>query len=447
MKITARFRLQLLIQNGLFVALILGIATVLLIAAEKSNMRWDMTYSQRNTLSSETLDILQKIQGPISISAFVTTDADGDLRQPIIDFLTPYQLEKSDIQIRFIDPREDPFAAKQAGVSVNGELIISLGGRSDRLKSLNEQDLTNLLMRLMRTSQRSVTALTGHGEGDFARQGGKDLSDLAKKLSNKGFKLDVLNFASGDDIDPNESALIISAPTVALLPGEVKRVQRHLDNGLNMLWLVDNNSTGGLDQIADYLGIKLPEGIVIDPSARVQRLPASFALAQSYGDHAITKPMSVNTVFPYSRGILDKGSGSFSFTPLVEVAPDGWIETEGVKNATYDEARDIKGPAIIAAALEREIGEKRQRVVVVGSGRVFSNEYLASLGNADLVSNIVNWISGDDSLISIEPKIRMDMTLNLPPIAVSLIVSGFLFVLPLGLLLAGVIIWWRRRQA
>jgi len=267
MKITARFRLQLLIQNGLFVALILGIATVLLIAAEKSNMRWDMTYSQRNTLSSETLDILQKIQGPISISAFVTTDADGDLRQPIIDFLTPYQLEKSDIQIRFIDPREDPFAAKQAGVSVNGELIISLGGRSDRLKSLNEQDLTNLLMRLMRTSQRSVTALTGHGEGDFARQGGKDLSDLAKKLSNKGFKLDVLNFASGDDIDPNESALIISAPTVALLPGEVKRVQRHLDNGLNMLWLVDHNSTGGLDQIADYLGIKLPEGIVIDPSA------------------------------------------------------------------------------------------------------------------------------------------------------------------------------------
>ena len=447
MKITARFRLQLLIQNGLFVALILGIATVLLIAAEKSNMRWDMTYSQRNTLSSETLDILQKIQGPISISAFVTTDADGDLRQPIIDFLTPYQLEKSDIQIRFIDPREDPFAAKQAGVSVNGELIISLGGRSDRLKSLNEQDLTNLLMRLMRTSQRSVTALTGHGEGDFARQGGKDLSDLAKKLSNKGFKLDVLNFASGDDIDPNESALIISAPTVALLPGEVKRVQRHLDNGLNMLWLVDHNSTGGLDQIADYLGIKLAEGIVIDPSARVQRLPASFALAQSYGDHAITKPMNVNTVFPYSRGILDKGSGSFSFTPLVEVAPDGWIETEGVKNATYDEARDIKGPAIIAAALEREIGEKRQRVVVVGSGRAFSNEYLASLGNADLVSNIVNWISGDDSLISIEPKIRMDMTLNLPPIAVSLIVSGFLFVLPLGLLLAGVIIWWRRRQA
>ena len=176
---------------------------------------------------------------------------------------------------------------------------------------------------------------------------------------------------------------------MALLPGEVKRVQRHLDNGLNMLWLVDHNSTGGLDQIADYLGIKLPEGIVMDPSARVQRLPASFALAQSYGDHAITKPMSVNTVFPYSRGILDKGSGSFSFTPLVEVAPDGWIETGGVKNATYDEARDIKGPAIIAAALEREIGEKRQRVVVVGSGRAFSNEYLASLGNADLVSNIV----------------------------------------------------------
>ena len=42
-------------------------------------------------------EILKKIEAPISITAFVTTDAEGDLRQPIVNFLTPYQLEKNNL--------------------------------------------------------------------------------------------------------------------------------------------------------------------------------------------------------------------------------------------------------------------------------------------------------------------------------------------------------------
>ena len=129
MKITAKLRLQLLIQNGIFIGLLLGISALVLFVAEASNIRWDLTHSQRNTLSSATIETLKKVNGPISITAFVTTDAEGDLRQPIVNFLTPYQLEKSDIQFTFINPREDPFAAKRAGVTVNGELLIELNDR------------------------------------------------------------------------------------------------------------------------------------------------------------------------------------------------------------------------------------------------------------------------------------------------------------------------------
>ena len=187
MKINAKLRFQLLIQNGIFVGLLLGIAAVIIFLAEESNVRWDLTHSQRNTLSNATIETLKKIDGPITITAFVTTDAEGDLRQPIVNFLTPYQLAKNDIQFNLINPREDPFAAKKAGVTVNGELVIELKGRTEKLKTLNEQDLTNLLIRLMRNNQRVITTLVGHGVGDLARQGSKDLSDLGKKLSARGF--------------------------------------------------------------------------------------------------------------------------------------------------------------------------------------------------------------------------------------------------------------------
>lgn len=157
--------------------------------------------------------------------------------------------------------------------------------------------------------------------------------------------------------------------------------------------------------------------------------------------------MNVNTVFPYARGIFEFDNKDYRFTPLITVAPQGWIETQGLKNATFQEGEDKKGPITIAATLERSIKDKVQRVVIVGSGRAFSNEFLASLGNADLVTNIINWISGDELLISIEPKSRVDMSLNLPPVAISLIVTGFLFAGPIGLLIAGMLIWWLRRRA
>ncbi|MDC1311821.1 GldG family protein [Burkholderiales bacterium] len=447
MKINAKFRFQLLIQNGIFLGLLLGIAATLVFLAEESNVRWDLTHSQRNTLSPATLDILKKIEAPIRITAFVTTDAEGDLRQPIVNFLTPYQLEKSNLEFAFINPREDPFAAKKAGVTVNGELVVDLDGRIEKLKTLNEQDLTNLLIRLMRTEQQVITALVGHGEGDFSRQGSKDLSDLGKKLSSRGFQLDILNFASGQDLSSRESVLVIGAPTLTLLPGEVNRIKRYLQGGGNLLWMVDDETTAGLDAIAEALGVALPNGVVIDPGARSQSGSIAFSLAQQYADHPVTELMNVNTVFPYARGIFQSNNTGYSFTPLITVAPQGWIETRGLKNATYQENEDIKGPITIAAAMERNVDDKRQRVVIVGSGKAFSNEFLASLGNSDLSTNIVNWISGDDKLISIAPKSRIDMSLNLPPLAISLIVSGFLFAGPIALLIAGTFIWWLRRRA
>jgi ABC-type uncharacterized transport system involved in gliding motility auxiliary subunit len=211
--------------------------------------------------------------------------------------------------------------------------------------------------------------------------------------------------------------------------------------------MIDDETTAGLDPIADTLGIALPTGVVIDPSARSQNGSIAFSLAQQYADHPVTELMNVNTVFPYARGIFEAGNTGYSFTSLITVAPQGWIETRGLKNATYQEDEDIKGPITIAAAMERNVDDKRQRIVIVGSGKAFSNEFLASLGNSDLITNVINWISGDDALISIAPKSRVDMSLNLPPLAISLIVSGFLFAGPIGLLISGTLIWWLRRRA
>lgn len=446
MKINSRLRLQILFQNSLFVVLLVGIVAAIVYLTKDISTTWDLTQSKRNSLSQASIDVLEKISGPVSITAYATADAEGDLREPIHNFIAPFQRAKKDISLTFVDPREDPVAAREAGVRVNGELVVELNGRSENLRTLNEQEVVNLLVRLMRSSESLVSTLDGHGEGKLDGQANFDFGDLGANLRSKGFRIITVNFAVAQDIPHNTSVLVIAAPRVDLLPGEVNRIKRYLEGGGNLLWLADYDSLRGLDPVADYLGLDLIDGVVIDPAAALQRLPSSFALASSYGDHPVTNRLNTNTVYPYARRIAALDGSGFHFTALVDAAQGGWLETGGLRNASFDKDNDLPGPITVAAALERDVKDRKQRIVIIGTSRGLTNEYIGLLGNMDLGIAAMNWLAGEDSLITIEPKRRIDLSLQLSRPAMIAIAFGFLIFLPLGLLVSGGVIWWRRRR-
>ena len=114
---------------------------------------------------------------------------------------------------------------------------------------------------------------------------------------------------------------------------------------------------------------------------------------------------------------------------------------------TFDKARDLPGPVVVAAAFERAVGDRQQRVVVVGNGAFLSNTYLGNGGNLQLGMAMVNWLAAEDGLVSIDPRPAPDTRIDIGQITLYLIAFGFLIVLPLAFVLVGVIIWWRRRKA
>ena len=135
-------------------------------------------------------------------------------------------------------------------------------------------------------------------------------------------------------------------------------------------------------------------------------------------------------------------------TRLIEVAPRGWVETGKLDGSiAFDKARDVPGPVNIAVALERNINERTQRVVVVGNGSFLANTFLGNGGNLDLGVNMVNWLAGDESLITLQPRPSLDSGLDLSRNAQYIILIGFLVLLPIVFISMGMLIWWRRRKA
>ncbi|MEO8165462.1 MAG: GldG family protein, partial [Betaproteobacteria bacterium] len=365
MKLNRKLRLQLLIQNGLFVVLLIGFAMAIVWVTKDIKTQWDLTQGQRNTLSQASLGVLKQLGGPVKVTAYATAqDAEGDSRKTVETFLGSYLRAKKDFELTFIDPREQPQKAQAAGIRANGELVVEYNGRSEHLTSLTEQDMTNLLLRLARASERQLNYLDGHGERKLDGRANHDLGDFGGQLSVKGFKSAALNLAIAPEVPDNVAVLIIASPRVDLLPGEVIKIKRWIEKGGNLLWLIDNDSLNGLQGLADELGLRLTPGTVIDPAAGGLKLPPTFALATAYGKHPITEKSTVTTIFPYARRIAPNEGTKWRFTPLVEVAHNGWLETGAIDDSVaFDRNKDVRGPIVVAAALERSVGDRKQRVV------------------------------------------------------------------------------------
>jgi hypothetical protein len=372
------------------------------------------------------------------------------LRKHIRDFVARYQRVKRDVTLDYIDPREQPKAAAQAGVQVNGELVIEHAGRSERLSNLSELEFTNLLIRLARAQERLVMGLEGHGERSLATQANHDLGDFGKQLRAKGVEVSSVNLAIAPEVPDNAALLVIASPQTALTPAEIDKLLRYIERGGNLLWLVDQEPLNGLEPIAERLGLVFAPGIVVDPDAieRGGRPVMAVASPGGYSAHPIVRTFRLNTLFPFARAIVANPAEGWNTSALIEVAPRGWIETGdlGAKIA-FDAGLDTPGPVTVAVALERLQEEKNQRIVVIGSGHFLANTYLGNGGNLDLGVNIVNWLTGDDRLIAIQPRSAPDVSLALSRGWLAALVIVFLIAVPLSLIGAGAWIWWRRRAA
>ena len=444
-------RLQLFVHHGLFAVLLVALVTLLAYLAYEHRVERDLTQAGRNTLSAATLDVLGQLDAPVRITAYaMAKDTRGDnVHRRIENFLRPYQRIMPGLSLTLVDPREHPKAASAAGVRAPVELVVEYKRRTEHLTEFTEQAFVNLLMRLARDAEWMVLWLDGHGERKLNGIANHDLGDFGRHLLQKGFRVNSVNLATAQEMPANAALLLIASPQTGVTGAEVQKIRRYLSNGGNLLWLIDPEPLRGFQPVAEELGLVLMPGVVVDPRATEFKASPAFAVGTSagYSPHAVTATLSLNTLFPYSREIGTIESDEWRVTPLVEVAPRGWVETGNVDGALdFDKNRDVPGPVTIAVALERTVNDKAQRIAVFGNASFLSNTYVGNGGNLDLGVNLANWLVGDDDLITIQPRASPDSRLNIGQFGLYLIAFSFLFVLPFAFVITGVVIWWRRRN-
>lgn len=452
MHITRRLRLQLLAQSGVFVLLLALLVALLAYFAREYRVERDVTRGSRNTLSASTIGALKQLEGPLNVTAYaIRQDSSGsNVHKTIEERLRAYQRAKPDLELKLVDPREQPKLAAEAGLRAPNALVIEYQRRSEQiaLAEFSEQAFANALLRLARGANNRVLWLDGHGERKLDGLANHDLGAFGHRLREKGFNIASLNLALAQAVPENAALLVITQPQVELQPAEAEKLLRYVDRGGNLLWLLDTEPLRGLQPLAEKLGLVLTPGTVIDPALAPRSGPPVFAVAANYARHPVVGAMQFNTLFPHARQIgADDGAG-WTVTPLIDVAQRGWVETGRLDGKpAFDKSRDFPGPVNIASAFERTVGDREQRVIVVGTGHFLSNSFLGNGGNLALGIGMLNWLAGEDAMVTIDPRPAADTRIDIDSTQLYLIAFVVLLALPLIFAVAGIAVWWRRRNA
>lgn len=456
MKNSNKNQLNLLIQHHYFILLSLVIIAFIGFLSYRYHTFIDITQDNRNSVTNVSATLLKQMNSAVYITAFAPEDE--VLHQNIKHFIARFQRTKSDIHLSFINPAIHPKLAQEAKIKAKGgELIIAYQNGSEHLiPPYTEQDVTNVLARLMHKQQKTVMLLQGHGEPSFTSKDGNDYGEFAHQLTKKGFNLSTPNLATEKNPLNKSDLLIIVGPKEDILATELANIKNHIDLGGNLLWLLDDEHLHGLDAIANQIGLEVAQGVVVDKSSIPFGVAPQIVFGVQYGNHVVTEEFRVRTVFTNAKKISAKSSyeNGWQVQDLVHVAANGWLETSPFTDKTdanlitFDAKNDSSGPINIALAIERKYGEKGQRIVVVGNTSFLSNQHIDNGGNLELGLNMVQWVAGEDKVITIQPIILKDSQLILTSESnYKSIFVGFQIVLPLILLMIGVVTWWKRRNA
>ena len=431
---------------------VIGILVIVNLFIYNNDVSWDLTADKINTLSPESLEILQDLDVPVYAQAFYSTGTATDAADTLLGNFKRNSNGMFDYE--FIDPYQEPVIANQAGITRDQTVVLTAGEQSDQLSYLSEENLLNGMVKLQNPETTVVYALTGHGEDNFFESGDFSMTSLRAALEAKNYDIETLNLVSSPVIPADAKAIIIAAPQVLLDQTEIDLLEDYLDKGGSLVLfseppLLTQADGSDINPLWAYLqenwGIVLGDNLVIDLSVD----PVELAVADQYAEHPITDEVQgFITFYPTAHSVDFEALDGISATDLVLTTSQSWAETDmdGINEGqvAFDEA-DTLGPINLVTALENTA--TGARVVVVGDSDFASDTYIDAYGNRDLSVSIVDWASANENLINLTTAEATTRVLVAPTKAVQLLIIGVGLVgLPLLIAAIGIIVAIRRKR-
>lgn len=445
-------RKNIIIQLGIVLAIIL----VANLISNELYFRLDFTEDNRYTFSEATKEVIDELNGVITVKAYFSEDLPPQLmknRQDFQDQLVEYEnRSQGNIVFEFVNPNENEEAerdAQQNGVSpvmINVTerdqvqqmraymgAVLKMDDRTEVIPLVQpgaamEYAITTAIKKVSIADKPKLGLIQGYGEPTL-----QALPQLMDQLSVL-YKVEPFRLRDTAEVPGYYRALIWINPKDSVSAGDFAKLDRYLNQG-GGIFIAHSSVEGDLQQgllskttdvgLKGWLGRKglvLGDQFVVDAqcaSVNVQQRQGFFTInsqvefpffpmVNNFADHAITSGLE-SVMFPFVSPLSFSSSDtSWAQVPLVYssensglITPPSYIDIQK-KWAQRDFPQSAQ---ILVAGLDN--GKARVGVAANGTFCVNGEGQRPQQQNQDninLASNMIDWIADDTGLIDLRTK-------------------------------------------
>jgi ABC-type uncharacterized transport system involved in gliding motility auxiliary subunit len=437
-------------------AALVGVVIAVNVVASRGLQAADLTRSGQYTLASRSVQVTRQLDADLVVTGFYRPDQLA-MRRDLQTLLDLYRQQSPRLKVRFVDPEQDPGLALSLGATSAGSVVLQYRTRPPVVLAPGQQSESDVTAGIVRLeSARTPVVCWAAGDGERALKDADEVtgySAVADLLRASSYQTQEVLIAQ-QSVPSTCDVLVVLQLGRPLNDAGVQAVRAYLTGGGKLLLAVDP----WLDPhiVASVNGLLQPYGAAFDDSLVVEPDPA----------HAATNDSTVPVVYGFGASPITTGlDGRYVFfpaataitgTPAAGTTSVALASTTDRSYAIPQERTDLSrragdrpGPFVLLRSIEQRRAVRTTRIVLAGTSALAENRTMppaASSANPDLLLASLDWLSQQDSLISIPPK---------PPRALPLSLSAgtaggnALIALPLpvlAVLAAGFLLVARRRR-
>ena len=431
----------------------------------------DVSSSKLYTIGDETKKVLKALDKDVTIYQIAQSGSEDDT---ISNLLKRYEDESKHIKVEVKDPVVNPkFASEYTTDDLAANSLIVVCGDRNKVISYNDIYSTSVDYN---TWQQTTTGFDGEGQITSAigyvtsedlpimytlsGHGEKDLdSSFKEDIQKANIDIKELNLLTEGKVPDDADCLMIVSPTSDISEEEKTEILDYLEAGGKAMIFSDytQDDLPNFDAVLANYGVKRAEGIVFEGDSQHYGMQMPYYLVPTVNStDASSETASAGSyvLAPYAQGIqkTDDVRDTVTIDSILITSDQAYSKTNMQSSQIEKEDGDVDGPFDLGVAITEKLDDdKETQIVYYSTANLMESQVnqMVSGGNEKLLLESLSWMTSTDesSSVSISSKSLQSASLTVTDYDAAFWKICTIGLIPGVFLVAGFLIWLRRRKA
>ncbi|MDO4339702.1 MAG: GldG family protein [Eubacteriales bacterium] len=431
----------------------------------------DISGEQLYSIGDETKAVLDGLDKDVTIYQIAQS---GSEDETISNLLRKYEDESKHIEVVTKDPVVNPkFVTEYTSEDISMNSLIVVCGERNKVVDYNnmyetsmdyysysynttgfdgEGQITSAISYVTSENLPVLYTLEGHGE--------KTLDTVIQEdIEKANIEIKSLNLLTEGSVPEDADCLLINSLTSDVSEDEKDAILEYLENGGKAMIFSDysEQSMENFDAILENYGVKRAEGIVFENDSQHYAMQMPYYLIPDINSTDATADVASSGYYvlaPYAQGIqkLENVRDTLTITSLLTTSDSAYSKTNLASDTLEKESGDIDGPFDLGVSITETLDDgKETQIVYYSTANILDSQVnqMVSGGNEKLVMSSLSWMCSSDetTTVSIPSKSLEVSYLTLTAYDTSFWTICTIGLIPGFFLVAGFVVWFKRRRA